>query len=150
MTPFSLAVTLLSSTPTSNATSFLFSHKSVLVSCLISRLSQELHPALFQVGKLPSHSLAVTNITGLQPSHLFYITDTSTGLRFLVHTGAQVNVIPPSPADCKHPQSPVSLYRLSMTLLYALMAHAHLRSTLICAALFTGCSSLWRQPPPSQ
>ncbi|VDM04526.1 unnamed protein product [Schistocephalus solidus] len=30
-----------------------------------------------------------------QPSRLFYITDKSSGLRFLVDTGAEVSVIPP-------------------------------------------------------
>ena len=79
----------------------------MLISCPIWR--QELHPALCQVGKLPGQSLAATNVTGLQPIRLFYVTDTSTGLRFLVDTGAQVSVVPPSPADRKCPQSGLTL-----------------------------------------
>ena len=39
---------------------------------------------------------------GHSPSRLFYITDHSSGLRFLVDTGAQVSVIPPTPAQRKH------------------------------------------------
>ena len=35
-------------------------------------------------------------------SHLFYITDQNTGTRFLVDTGAEVSIIPPSPLDRKH------------------------------------------------
>ena len=86
----------------------------MLVSCPIWRQSQELHPALCQVGKLPGQSLAATNVTGLQPSRLFYITDTSTGLRFLVDTGAQVSVVPP-PADRKRLQSGLNLQAVNDT-----------------------------------
>ena len=39
---------------------------------------------------------------GLLPSHLFYVTDYSNGLRFLVDTGAEVSFIPPSATDRKH------------------------------------------------
>ena len=50
-----------------------------------------------------------TSDTGLQPNHLFYVTDKTTGFRFLVDTGAEVSVIPPSPADRKHRQDSFTL-----------------------------------------
>ena len=37
-----------------------------------------------------------TSVSGQQPSRLFYATDSLIGLRFLVDTGAKINVIPPS------------------------------------------------------
>ena len=42
-------------------------------------------------------------------NHLFYVTDRNSGLRFLVDTGAQVSVIPPSPADRQHRLDNLSL-----------------------------------------
>ena len=42
-----------------------------------------------------------TSVTGQQPSRLFYVTDSLTGLRFLVDTGAEISVIPPSASDRK-------------------------------------------------
>ena len=54
-------------------------------------------------GKLPSEQLAVTSPSGSSPtSRLFYVTDRTTGTRFLVDTGAGVSVLPPSTSDrCK-------------------------------------------------
>ena len=43
-----------------------------------------------------------TGVTGLKSSRLFYIFDTNHKYRFLVDTGAEVSVLPPSPADRKH------------------------------------------------
>ncbi|VDL90491.1 unnamed protein product [Schistocephalus solidus] len=40
--------------------------------------------------------MAMTAAGQPRPSRLFYITDKSSGLRFLVDTGAEVSVIPPS------------------------------------------------------
>ena len=42
---------------------------------------------------------------GPQPSHLFYVVDSSSGLHFLVDTGAEVSVIPPSNTERRHPQA---------------------------------------------
>ena len=58
---------------------------------------------MLNVGKRPGRSLAATSVTGLPMSRLFYITDTITGIRFLVDTGAEVSVIPPSPTK-RHKQ----------------------------------------------
>ena len=52
-----------------------------------------------QVGKRSGQPLTAMSDTGLQPSRLFYVTDKTTGFRFLVDTGTEVSVIPPSPAD---------------------------------------------------
>ena len=54
---------------------------------------------MYLCGKLPGRSLGATNATGQNSSRLFYITDCSTGSKFLVDTGAQVSIIPPSPTD---------------------------------------------------
>ncbi|VDP79724.1 unnamed protein product [Echinostoma caproni] len=52
------------------------------------------------VGKLVSRPAQATTVSGSpQPSRLFFVTDRTTGIRFLVDTGAQVSVIRPHPAD---------------------------------------------------
>ena len=54
---------------------------------------------LSESGKRPGRSLGATSASGLQPSRLFYIHDKTTGTRFLVDTGAEVSVVPPSQAE---------------------------------------------------
>ncbi len=49
--------------------------------------------------KRPGHSLVAASDGGPNPSRLFYIHDRLSGLRFLVDTGAQVSIIPPSPSE---------------------------------------------------
>lgn len=51
----------------------------------------------------------VTGAAGLSPSRLFHVTDNATGLCFLVDTGAEVSIIPPSRTDQKHIQDNLSL-----------------------------------------
>lgn len=51
---------------------------------------------MLKIGKRPGRSLEATSATGLTFSRLFYVADKSTGLRFLVDTGAEVSVVPPS------------------------------------------------------
>ncbi len=52
------------------------------------------------VVKRSGRSLAVTNVTGKpQPGRLFHIHDYTCNMRFLVDTGAEVSVIPPSRTD---------------------------------------------------
>ena len=46
---------------------------------------------------------------GLLPSRLFYVTDRSNGFRFLVDTGAEVSVLPPSATDRKHRRDSLTL-----------------------------------------
>ena len=64
---------------------------------------------LFQVGKRPGQPLMAASAPGLLPSRLFYVTDRSNGFRFLVDTGAEVSVIPPSATDRKHRRTSLSL-----------------------------------------
>ena len=46
-------------------------------------------------GKPSRQSVTATTVTGRPPSRLLFVYDKSSGLRFLVDTGAQVSVIPP-------------------------------------------------------
>lgn len=57
---------------------------------------------LFPSLKRPGHALTATSAVGLHPSRLFYISDRTTGLRFLVDTGAEVSVMPPSATERKY------------------------------------------------
>ena len=43
-----------------------------------------------------SQPLVVTSATGCHQSHLLFVTDWTSGLRFLVDTGAEVSVLPVS------------------------------------------------------
>ena len=52
---------------------------------------------------------------GPQPSRLFYIVDKASGLRFLVDTGAEVSVFPPSSTEQQHPQVGFTLQAVSKT-----------------------------------
>ena len=45
------------------------------------------------------HMLAATSIVGHSSSHLFYVTEKCSGTRFLIDTGADVSVVPPSHTD---------------------------------------------------
>ena len=56
-----------------------------------------------------------TGVPGLVPSRLFYVTDNATGLRFLVDTGAEVSVIPPSVSDRNHRKSNLTLQAVNNT-----------------------------------
>ena len=56
-----------------------------------------------------------THVTGQLPSRLFYVTDRTTCLRFLVDTSAQVSVIPPSRTDRKNRQANLVLQAVNDT-----------------------------------
>ena len=56
-----------------------------------------------------------TSVAGQQPSCLFYVTDSLTGLRFLVDTGADISVIPPSVSERKHHKDSFSLQAVNNT-----------------------------------
>ena len=56
-----------------------------------------------------------TNVPGHHPCQLFYITDRTNGLCFLVDTRAEVSVIPPSPADCNHHKNNLTLQAVNDT-----------------------------------
>nr|VZI04584.1 unnamed protein product [Spirometra erinaceieuropaei] len=51
-----------------------------------------------------SPKVSATNLSdSSNPGHTFYVLDTRSGRRFLVDTGAQLSVIPPTPADRRCP-----------------------------------------------
>ena len=56
-----------------------------------------------------------TGVAGLSPSHLFYISDRSTNLNFLVNTGAEVSVIPPTCTDRSNRQDGLTLQAVNNT-----------------------------------
>ena len=54
--------------------------------------------------KRTGHKLAATGVVGHSTSRLFFVTDKSSGTRFLIDTGADVSVIPPSHTHRSHRQ----------------------------------------------
>ena len=71
------------------------------------------------------------------PSRLFFVCDRSTGLRFLVDTGAEVSVVPPSRTDRNNRQENFSLQAVTIrTLRLTVFVLFHL--TLAFAALQMG------------
>ena len=55
------------------------------------------------------------NLTSQKQGHLFQVVNKSSGLRFLVDTGAKVSVILPSKTDCKCPQQNFNLQAVNNT-----------------------------------
>ncbi|BHF67513.1 hypothetical protein SprV_0301054000 [Sparganum proliferum] len=76
-------------------------YNSLLVSSRLRSESTQVHPSLhihagLTTGKRPRQPVTATATAGQsRPSRLFYISDKSSGLRFLVDTGAEISVIPP-------------------------------------------------------
>ncbi|BHF80355.1 hypothetical protein SprV_0702348100 [Sparganum proliferum] len=74
---------------------------SLLVPSRLRSKSTQVHPSLhihagLTTGKRPRQPVTATATAGQsRPSRLFYISDKSSGLRFLVDTGAEISVIPP-------------------------------------------------------
>ena len=58
-------------------------------------------PGPLQLGKRIGRTLAATDATGPTSSRLFVVRDAHTNTQFLVDTGSEVSVIPPTPADCR-------------------------------------------------
>ena len=56
-----------------------------------------------------------TSVPGHHPCRLFYVTDCTSGLRFLVDTGAEVSVIPPSVSDRTHHRNTLTLQAVNNT-----------------------------------
>ena len=61
------------------------------------------------------NSLVAMNTANQKPSHLFHVVDKSSGVRFLVDTGAEVSVIPPSRTERKCPQQDFTLQAVNNT-----------------------------------
>ena len=66
-------------------------------------------PLLLRIGKRPGQPLTAASDSGQLPSRLFYISDNYSKIRFLVDTGAEVSLLPPSTFDRKHPHEGFSL-----------------------------------------
>ena len=56
-----------------------------------------------------------TSVPGHHPCRLFYVTDRTSGLRFLVDTGAEVSVIPSSASDHNHHKNNLNLQAVNNT-----------------------------------
>ena len=87
----------------------------LLVSRTIWKRSTKLQTAMRTIGKLSGRSLAATSVAGLSPSRLFYITDKPTGTRFLVDTGTEVSVIPPSQVERRRQADHLTLQAINNT-----------------------------------
>ena len=55
------------------------------------------------------------NATDRQANHLFHMIDKTSGVRFLVDTGAEVSAIPPSRTERKHSQQAFTLQAVNNT-----------------------------------
>ena len=97
--------------------------------------------SMLLVVKLPGRPLAAASGTGLShQGRLFYVRDCSSSLRFLVDTGAEVSVVPPSRAE--RPTSPGSfVFKPSTAQTSRPLGYAPSHSTSACAAHFDGCLS---------
>ena len=56
-----------------------------------------------------------TGVTGQAQSRLFYVCDNNTHTRFLIDTGSEVSVLPPSPADYRHLPDKLTLIAVNDT-----------------------------------
>jgi len=66
-------------------------------------------------GKQPGQLLTATGIPGLVPSRLFFVMDSTQGLRFYVDTGTEVSVFPASQAERKHFNKTLTLQTVNGT-----------------------------------
>ena len=78
-----------------------------------------------QLGKLPGRTLAATDVAGPNPSRLFYVRDTHTCTQFLVDTGSEVSIIPPSPSDRRHQPDKLTLMAVNNTHRYVWQTITH-------------------------
>ena len=72
-------------------------------------------PSSLQLGKLLGQPLVATGVSGLTPSRLFYVSDSNSNSQFLVDTGSEVSVIPPTPDDRRRSPDPLSLSAVNNT-----------------------------------
>ena len=68
------------------------------------RPGYQVPPTVQAGGKQLGHSLSATSVAGHLPSHLLFHADKNSGRRFLIDTGVEVSVIPPTATDRKHKQ----------------------------------------------
>ena len=72
-------------------------------------------PGALQLGKRISRTLAATSAAGSPSSRLFYVRDINTNARFLVDTGSEVSVIPPTATDRRRSLDPRTLIAVNNT-----------------------------------
>ena len=73
-----------------------------------------MHTPLLLLGKREGQYVDAADVAGPHLCRLFYITDRNLGLQFLIDTGAQVSVVPPSPKDRPSP-NPLTLQAVNGT-----------------------------------
>ena len=86
---------------------------------------------------MTGHTLAARGVVGHSSSRLFFVMDKSSGTRFLIDTGADVSVIPPSHTDRSHRQD---FCLQAARYPHMVLDPSHLTSA--SDASFTGVSSL--------
>ena len=106
------------------------------------RQGQQMHLPLLLAGKRAGLVLSATSTTGLPPSHLFFIKDRTSHLRFLVDTGAEVSVIPPSCCGSTYPFTGPSLQAANQS---PIASHITWDSVIPSS----GPSLLWTRSTPS-
>ena len=80
------------------------------VRCACSQVSTSL-----PLGKLLGQPLVATGVSGLTHSSLLHVSDRNSNCKFLVDTGSEVSVIPPTPADRRRPPDPLTLSAVNNT-----------------------------------
>ncbi|BHF86038.1 hypothetical protein SprV_ctg2602921700 [Sparganum proliferum] len=78
----------------------------MLVSCQLWRQGAALCPTLLlqvHAGRLLGRRVNAAELSGNSTGRTFYVSDNTSGRHFLVDTGAQISVIPPTPADRRCP-----------------------------------------------
>ena len=96
--------------------------------------------------KQAGRSLAATSAPGLTHlGRLFYILDKHSNTRFLVDTGAEVSVVPPTRMERTHPQPGFTLQGIDGTQITTVHAH----STLVFGEPSDGFSPLLMSSKPS-
>ena len=74
-----------------------------------------MHPTLFLFGKRPGQFVAATTAGPSLSSRRLFVHDSISGCRFLVDTGAEVSVLPPTPTERQHPSSHFELHAANRT-----------------------------------
>lgn len=64
-------------------------------------------------GKRQGRTLEADGVAGLESNRLFYVTDRTTKVRYLVDTGAEICVVPPTLEDRRHRQDTPPLHAVN-------------------------------------
>ena len=65
-----------------------------------------MYTPVLALGKREGQHIEAADVAGPHLCRLFYVTDHTLGLQFLIDTGAQVSVVPPAPKDRPSPHPP--------------------------------------------